>query len=74
MTIVDITHKPIVYREATAKGHIKLNKETIKRIKEGNIEKGDPLLTAKIAGILAAKQTFLFIPLSVPAQLPGGHH
>jgi len=61
--MVDITAKPTVYREATARGYIRLRTETIKLIKEGNIEKGDPLYTAKIAGILAAKNTPLFIPL-----------
>jgi cyclic pyranopterin phosphate synthase len=69
MSMVDITKKPEVYREATAKGTIKLKKETIQRIKEGKIEKGDPFEIAKIAGILAAKNTSELIPLCHPIPL-----
>ncbi|MDH7478193.1 MAG: cyclic pyranopterin monophosphate synthase MoaC, partial [Candidatus Bathyarchaeota archaeon] len=51
--MVDVSAKPEVFREATATGTIKLKAETIRLIKEGKIAKGDPLYTAKIAGILA---------------------
>ena len=63
MSMVDVTAKPEVYREATAKGQIKLTLETINLIREGKVEKGDSLSTAKIAGILAAKNTSTLIPL-----------
>ena len=69
MSMVDITSKPEVHREATAKGRIKLKPETIKRIKQGKIEKGDPFTVAKIAGILAAKNTSSVIPLCHPLPL-----
>ncbi|MCD6469664.1 cyclic pyranopterin monophosphate synthase MoaC [Candidatus Bathyarchaeota archaeon] len=69
MSMIDITLKPEVFREATAKGRIKLRAETIRLIKEGKIEKGDPLHTAKIAGILAAKNTPVLIPLCHPIPL-----
>lgn len=69
MSMVDITAKPEVYREASAEGTIKLKPETVKLIKEGKIEKGDPLQTAKIAGILAAKNTCSLIPLCHPLPL-----
>jgi len=69
MSMVDITSKPEVHREATAKGRIKLKPETIKRIKQGKIEKGDPFTVAKIAGILAAKNTSSLIPLCHPLPL-----
>src|SRR3972149_1890832 len=69
MTMVDITAKPEVHREATAKGQIKLKPETIRRIKQGKIEKGDPFTVAKIAGILAAKNTSSLIPLCHPLPL-----
>jgi len=69
MTMVDVSGKPEVFREATAKGTIKLKTETIKRIKEGEIAKGDPLYTAKIAGILAAKKTSELVPLCHPLPL-----
>jgi len=64
--MVDITGKPESYREATAKGRIKLSVETVKLIKEGRIEKGDPIYAARIAGILAAKSTSNIIPLCHP--------
>ena len=69
MSMVDITAKPEVHREATAKGSIKLKPETIRRIKQGKIEKGDPFTIAKIAGILAAKNTSSLIPLCHPLPL-----
>ncbi|MCK4952190.1 cyclic pyranopterin monophosphate synthase MoaC [Candidatus Bathyarchaeota archaeon] len=69
MSMVDVTKKPEVYREATAKGQIKLRVETIRLIKEEKIEKGNPLHAAKIAGILAAKNTSLLIPLCHPLPL-----
>ena len=69
MSMVDVTTKPDVHREATAKGQIKLKAETIMLIKEGKVEKGDPIHTAKIAGILAAKNTSSLIPLCHPLPL-----
>jgi cyclic pyranopterin phosphate synthase len=69
MSMVDVTAKPEVYREATARGRIKLKPETTKRIREGEVEKGDPLSTARIAGILAAKNTSSLIPLCHPLPL-----
>ncbi|MEM2320274.1 MAG: cyclic pyranopterin monophosphate synthase MoaC [Candidatus Bathyarchaeia archaeon] len=67
--MVDITAKPEVYRKATAIGRIKLKPETVKLIKGGLIEKGDPIYTAKIAGILAAKNTPSLIPLCHPIPI-----
>jgi len=67
--MVDVSSKPAVYREASAKGIIKLQKETVIRIREGRIEKGEPLETAKIAGIMAAKNTGQIIPLCHPIPL-----
>jgi cyclic pyranopterin phosphate synthase len=69
MSMVDVTSKPEVNRKASAKGQIKLKKETIKLIKEGRIEKGDPFQIAKVAGILAAKHTSAVIPLCHPLPL-----
>ena len=71
MSMVDVTAKPEVYREAKAKGTIKLKPETIKRIKEGKIQKGNPLEVAKVAGILAAKNTSSLVPLCHPLPLTG---
>ena len=69
MAMVDISDKPKVFREATATGTIKLKPDTIRLINKGKIAKGDPLYTAKIAGILAAKKTSTLIPLCHPLPL-----
>jgi len=69
VSMVDVTSKPEVFREAAAKGSIRLKPETIRLIKEGRVEKGDPLIVAKIAGILAAKNTSSLIPLCHPLPL-----
>lgn len=69
MTMVDISGKAEILREATAKGTIKLKPETVNLIKEKKTAKGDPLYTAKIAGILAAKKTSELVPLCHPLPL-----
>lgn len=69
VTMVDVSGKPEILREATAQGSMRLKTETVKLIKEGRIAKGDPLYTAKIAGILAAKKTSELIPLCHPLPL-----
>jgi cyclic pyranopterin phosphate synthase len=63
MSMVDVSDKPEILREATATGTVKLKNETIRLIKEGKVAKGDPFHTARIAGILAAKRTSTLIPL-----------
>lgn len=69
MGMVDILDKPEVHREAIATGTVKLKPTTIKLIKRGKIAKGDPLYTAKIAAILAAKKTSSLIPLCHPLPI-----
>ena len=69
MAMVDVSGKKEVFREATATGTITLKPETVKLVKTGKIAKGDPLYTAKIAGVLAAKETSSFIPLCHPLPL-----
>ena len=69
MSMVDVSNKDEIFREATAKGAIKLKPETIALIENGKIAKGDPLYTAKIAGVLAAKRTSDLIPLCHPLPL-----
>ncbi|MCD6236202.1 MAG: cyclic pyranopterin monophosphate synthase MoaC [Thaumarchaeota archaeon] len=66
---VDVSGKPMVRRESIARGFIKLKPETIKRIKSGEIEKGDPLQVARLAGINAAKLTPFLLPLCHPLRL-----
>jgi cyclic pyranopterin phosphate synthase len=67
--MVDVSGKAEIFREATAAGIIRLKPETLKLIREGKIAKGDPLYTAKIAGILAAKKTSELVPLCHPLPL-----
>ena len=62
MGMIDVSEKPVVKRQATAAGKILLSSETVEKIREGRIKKGDPLLVAEIAGMNAAKQTHLLIP------------
>ena len=69
--MVDVTAKPEVYREAKAKGIIKLKPETIQLIRAEKIEKGNTFDVAKVAGILAAKNTSSLIPLCHPLPLTG---
>jgi cyclic pyranopterin monophosphate synthase len=69
MSMVDVSGKAEIFREATALGTIKLKAETVKLIEAGKIAKGDPLYTAKIAGVLAAKKTSSLIPLCHPLPL-----
>jgi len=67
--MVDISEKNNVKRIAIAHGFIKLSEETLEKIKNNEIIKGDVLTIAKIAGINAAKQTAFFIPLTHPINL-----
>jgi cyclic pyranopterin phosphate synthase len=60
---VDVSRKPVQRREAVATGRIKLNPRTIELIRDGKIEKGDPLQLARVGGILAAKHTPEIMPL-----------
>jgi cyclic pyranopterin monophosphate synthase len=66
---VDISEKGVSYREATAWGRIKLRANTIKLIRDGKLEKGDPLSLARLTGILAAKETASLLPLCHPLRI-----
>lgn len=61
--MVDITEKNVTERTAVATGEIVMNKETLEAVKKGNIKKGDVLGVARIAAIMAAKQTQSLIPM-----------
>ncbi len=66
VSMVDISGKPPIFREAEAEGLIRLRPETAERIRKGLIEKGDPLNVARIMGTLAAKETPKIIALCHP--------
>ena len=67
--MVDVGEKPVTDREAIARGSISMSREAQRLIRSGRIKKGDPLQTARLAGILAAKQTSSLIPLCHPLPL-----
>ena len=67
--MVDVGAKPATRREATAVGAVVMQPETLALIVAGELEKGDALATARIAGIMAAKQTPSLIPLCHPIPL-----
>jgi len=67
--MVEITQKKDVTRIAKARGHIRLRPETVKKIRMRDVEKGNVLVVAKTAGILAAKQTPIIVPLCHPIPI-----
>lgn len=67
--MVDVSEKEITKRTARAVGTIKMDKETLQLIKEGNIKKGAVIETARIAGITGAKKTSDLIPMCHPLLL-----
>jgi cyclic pyranopterin monophosphate synthase len=67
--MVDVSEKAVTAREAVARGRITMSRQAIKLVRGGAIKKGDPLQTARLAGIMAAKQTSNLIPLCHPLNL-----
>jgi cyclic pyranopterin phosphate synthase len=67
--MVDVGDKPVTDREAVARGEITMSATALKLIRTGAIAKGDPLQAARLAGIMAAKQTSNLIPLCHPLPL-----
>jgi cyclic pyranopterin phosphate synthase len=64
--MVDVSAKPDTQRQAVAKGMVRMKASTLDRIKKGQMAKGDVLVVAQLAGIMAAKQTPHLIPLCHP--------
>lgn len=67
--MVDVSGKASTVREATAAARVRMLPETLAAIQAGNTPKGDVLATARLAGIMAAKQTAALIPLCHPLPL-----
>ena len=67
--MVDVGDKPVTSREAVARGEITMSAAALKLVRTGAIAKGDPLQAARLAGIMAAKQTSNLIPLCHPLPL-----
>jgi cyclic pyranopterin monophosphate synthase len=71
--MVDVGGKPVTAREAIARGSIRMSREALRQIRTGAVKKGDPLQAARLAGIMAAKQTSALIPLCHPLPLSSVH-
>jgi len=69
ISMVDVGTKRATMREAVAVATIRMKPETLKRLIERALPKGDVLATAKVAGVLAAKQTPALIPLAHPLAI-----
>lgn len=67
--MVDVGDKAETDREAIARGHVSMSAEARRQIARRAIKKGDPLQAARLAGIMAAKQTASLIPLCHPLPL-----
>ncbi|WP_043620313.1 cyclic pyranopterin monophosphate synthase MoaC [Ensifer sp. ZNC0028] len=67
--MVDVGDKTETVRIAVAEGHVRMKAETLTLILEGDAKKGDVIGTARLAGIMAAKQTANLIPLCHPLML-----
>lgn len=69
--MVDVSEKQETIREAVAYGNVFMKKETLERIKDGTIKKGDVLSVAQVAGIMGAKKTSDIIPMCHPIMISG---
>lgn len=67
--MVDVSEKAVTARSATAQSMLRTTPDVLALIAEGDLPKGDALAVARIAGIMAAKQTSSLIPLCHPLPL-----
>ena len=67
--MVDVGAKLVTDREAIARGSIRMSRTALQVVRRGAVKKGDPLQAARLAGIMAAKQTAALIPLCHPLPL-----
>ena len=71
MRMVDVGSKKVTERIATATARVRMMPETLVRIREGSVEKGDVVAAARLAGVMAAKRTPDIVPLCHPIELSG---
>jgi cyclic pyranopterin phosphate synthase len=71
--MVDVGDKAVTAREAIARGSITMSRDARAQIRRGAVKKGDPLQAARLAGIMAAKQTAALIPLCHPLPIAAVH-
>ena len=69
--MVDVTDKAVTHRRAVAAGEVHMAPETLQKIKDGTMKKGDVLAVAQVAGIQAAKHNWELIPMCHPLPLTG---
>ena len=69
IAMVDTSAKPVTARRAIASARVVMSPETVAAVREHRTPKGDPLETARLAGIMAAKRTSELIPLCHPLPL-----
>ncbi|HTN51379.1 MAG TPA: cyclic pyranopterin monophosphate synthase MoaC [Anaeromyxobacter sp.] len=71
MKMIDVGAKPRTERVAVARGFVTMSAATVQRIRAGEVEKGDVLAAARLAGVMAAKKTPDLVPLCHPIALSG---
>jgi cyclic pyranopterin monophosphate synthase len=71
MKMVDVGSKERTERVAVATARLRMQPETVARIRDGRVEKGDVLAAARLAGVMATKRTPDLIPLCHPIALTG---
>jgi cyclic pyranopterin phosphate synthase len=69
--VVDVTEKETSFREAVARGRVVLGARAFHKLSRGEVQKGDVLAVARVAGILGAKRVDELIPLCHPLPLQG---
>ena len=67
--MVDVGQKPVTARLARARARVRMQPETLAKIQQGDVAKGDVLGVARLAGIMASKRTHELIPLCHPLRL-----
>jgi cyclic pyranopterin phosphate synthase len=67
--MIDVGAKPKTERVAVARGWVAMSRATVDRIRKGDVEKGDVLAAARLAGVMAAKKTPDLVPLCHPIAL-----
>jgi cyclic pyranopterin phosphate synthase len=69
--MVDVSAKEVTARVAVATGRVQVSADVVSQLRSGGVPKGDALGTARVAGILGAKQTPNLIPLCHPIAVTG---
>lgn len=67
--MVDVAGKDVTRRRAVARGRVRMASATVRALVDGTLPKGDALATARIAGIMGAKETSRLVPLCHPLPL-----